>query len=122
MKFAKLLNSVISKRIRHGLIWWLTTKRQRNPQEYSGSTLNDLNQGTIPQYLRKGRLILISKSSKPFPSLDDTRPLLQLNLTKIIEKTIYNKLTGSKSKLLEIGNYKQDLVKGFPPEKTFLES
>ena len=82
------------------------TIKQKNSQEYSESTVNHLGSRNCSTVPKKGRLILISKSSNPLPSLNDKRPLLiQSYFTKIIEKIIYNKLTESKSKLLETHNY-----------------
>ena len=47
----------------------------------------------FPQHLSKGRLILILKTNKLFPSIFKTRALIvQSPLTKIILQTIMNKL------------------------------
>jgi hypothetical protein len=51
-----------------------------------------LNTDTIPDYLKKARLTLLSKNGKTTASLDDIRPIAVLpQIMKVLEKAIKNK-------------------------------
>ena len=65
-----------------------------------------LNTDTIPDYLKKARLTLLSKNGKSTASLDDIRPIAVLpQIMKVLEKAIKNKLEALGSKLLSVGQY-----------------
>lgn len=65
-----------------------------------------LNEDKIPSHLKNSRLVLLSKTNKSSVNMSDIRPIAVLfQLTKILEKTIRNKIEESGSKLLESGIY-----------------
>ncbi|KEJ82925.1 hypothetical protein OXYTRIMIC_810 [Oxytricha trifallax] len=53
-----------------------------------------INQGTFPQYIKEGRLVLLSKNQgELYPEVNNTRPIVvNSHLSKIIEKVIVNKI------------------------------
>lgn len=60
--------------------------------------LKTLNLNQVPDYLKISKLILLSKSKSSETTMDNTRPIMvNSHLTKIIEKTIKNKLDELKS-------------------------
>ena len=43
----------------------------------------------IPEYFKHSRIIVLSKTKSPYPSVEDTKPIaIQLHVTKIAEKAI----------------------------------
>ncbi len=51
------------------------------------------NKGTFPQYMKQGRLVLLSKTVEEIAEVGNTRPIIVLpHLTKIAEKAIVAKL------------------------------
>ena len=65
-----------------------------------------LNKDNIPDYLKEGRLVLLSKNRKTTASLDEIKPIAVLpQIMKVLEKAIKNKLEATGSKLLLVGSY-----------------
>ena len=65
-----------------------------------------LNKDNIPDYLKEGRLGLLSKNRKTTASLDEIKPIAVLpQIMKVLEKAIKNKLEATGSKLLSVGSY-----------------
>lgn len=65
-----------------------------------------LNQAKFPQYLSKGRLILLPKLDSCFPEINETRPIsIESVITKIMEKAILTKLKESNSILTCLRGY-----------------
>jgi hypothetical protein len=61
-----------------------------------------LNTGYIPDYLRSGKLCLLSKTPKNQVSMDNIRLLtIQSHLVKVLEKAIKVKIAKIKSGLLD---------------------
>ncbi len=79
---------------------------------YSKLIFEAMNKYQLPQYLSKGRLKLLSKSSNSFPNISDTRPLIiQYHIAKIIEKVISNKLESLQSQLLQTPHHQKGFKK-----------
>ncbi|KEJ82849.1 hypothetical protein OXYTRIMIC_389 [Oxytricha trifallax] len=82
-----------------------------------------LNAGQIPQYLKEGRLILLSKTAGDrYPEVNNARPIeVNSNLGKIIEKVILYKLQSGKCSLLQTGNYQSRFKENKIPTQTELD-
>lgn len=93
-------------------------KDEKTKVEIQKFVLNSLNKNKIPDYLKEAKLILLSKSSSPETTVDNTRPVMVLShLTKIIEKCIKNKLEEMGSKMLETGSYQSGFKQGMSTQK-----
>ena len=56
--------------------------------------------------MKEARMVLLFKSKSPETTVDETRPIMVMShLTKILEKSIKNKLVEKESKLLEPEQY-----------------
>lgn len=72
----------------------------------------------IPNYLSEGRLVVLSKTSSPTVSLDQTRPIIVMpHITRILEKAMSAKLQESKSELLQTGDYQTGFKEGMSTQK-----
>ena len=74
--------------------------------EFIKFALKALNKNQIPDYLESPKLIIVSKNGSEEGSLDNVRPIMILShITKILEKTIKNKLEQNLSNLIHTGEY-----------------
>ena len=66
---------------------------------------NYIENGYIPNYFMKARLVLISKDNTKFPTIDKTRPINILPaITKLFELSLLNKIY----KLTESRNFNRN--------------
>ncbi|KEJ82384.1 hypothetical protein OXYTRIMIC_127 [Oxytricha trifallax] len=75
-----------------------------------------ISKGKFPEYIKEGRLILLSKNQgELYPEIGNSRPIVvNSHLSKIIEKVIVIKIHEQKSELLVTGNYQN----GFKENKS----
>lgn len=73
----------------------------------SSFIINILNKGQFPDYLRKGRLVLLSKQYNGYiVPVEETRPIvINSNFNKVNEKAIKHKLMQMNIRLLHVENY-----------------
>lgn len=69
---------------------------------FTDFALEALNKNRIPKYLKRGRMMALSKTGKAEARLDEIRPINILShITKVFEKAIKIKLAELKSSILK---------------------
>ncbi|KEJ82912.1 Ubiquitin carboxyl-terminal hydrolase [Oxytricha trifallax] len=96
----------------------ILTKSEEILKTVSEKITEWLKSGKIPQYIKEGRLILLSKTSgEHYPEVNNTRAIIvNSHLNKIVEKVIVNKLQEKGSELMRKGNQQS----GFKQKKMAL--
>ena len=79
-----------------GIDWFSGKAIKRNPQvrqKVVEVILRWLNECQVPEYVKKGKAVLFSKTGKEVASLGDTRLItVRKHLLKIMEKAVMHKL------------------------------